>query len=150
MEMGVFREGAGSIKQLNLRGVGAHAVMAAFRDMEELSQGLLSLLSANHAEAQQRRLLGRHGQIMERLLETQNGAEEQLRGESGSQGGGAVAAPAVVMGGDGRSCLANSSLPGAPISCSVSRGTSRWELLTLSLRFPTCEMSFGTAAISRA
>nr|KAF6402563.1 SPC24 component of NDC80 kinetochore complex [Rousettus aegyptiacus] len=53
--------------------------MAAFRDMEELSQGLLSLLSANHAAAQQRRLLGRHGQIMERLLETQNGAEQQLR-----------------------------------------------------------------------
>ncbi|XP_011378607.1 kinetochore protein Spc24 [Pteropus medius] len=53
--------------------------MAAIRDMEELSQGLLSLLSANHAEAQQRRLLARHGQIMERLLETQNGAEQQLR-----------------------------------------------------------------------
>ncbi|KAF6307214.1 SPC24 component of NDC80 kinetochore complex [Rhinolophus ferrumequinum] len=53
--------------------------MAAFRDMEELCQGLLSLLGANHAEAQQRRLLGRHGQMMERLLETQDGAEQQLR-----------------------------------------------------------------------
>ncbi|KAM5229771.1 kinetochore protein Spc24 [Hipposideros larvatus] len=53
--------------------------MAAFRDMEELSQGLLSLLGANHAEAQQRRLLGRYGQLMERLLETQDGAEQQLR-----------------------------------------------------------------------
>uniref|UniRef100_A0A8C9PFT2 Kinetochore protein Spc24 n=1 Tax=Spermophilus dauricus TaxID=99837 RepID=A0A8C9PFT2_SPEDA len=30
--------------------------MAAFRDIEEVSQGLLSLLSANRAEAQQRRL----------------------------------------------------------------------------------------------
>lgn len=53
--------------------------MAAFRDMEELCQGLLSLLGANHAEAQQRRLLGRHGQMMERMLETQDGAEQQLR-----------------------------------------------------------------------
>ncbi|XP_015420823.1 PREDICTED: kinetochore protein Spc24 [Myotis davidii] len=53
--------------------------MAAFRDMEELCQGLLSLLGANHAAAQQRRLLGRHGQMLERLLETQDGAEQQLR-----------------------------------------------------------------------
>nr|KAF6482205.1 SPC24 component of NDC80 kinetochore complex [Molossus molossus] len=53
--------------------------MAAFRDMEELCQGLLSLLSANHAAAQQRRLLGRYGQMMERLLEAQDGAEQQLR-----------------------------------------------------------------------
>ncbi|XP_054417998.1 kinetochore protein Spc24 isoform X2 [Pteronotus mesoamericanus] len=53
--------------------------MAAFRDMEELCQGLLSLLGANHAEAQQRRLLGRYRQMMERLLETQGGAEQQLR-----------------------------------------------------------------------
>ncbi|XP_057345895.1 kinetochore protein Spc24 isoform X2 [Manis pentadactyla] len=53
--------------------------MAAFRDMEEVSQGLVSLLGANRAEAQQRRLLGRHEQIVERLLETQDGAEQQLR-----------------------------------------------------------------------
>ncbi|XP_059552737.1 kinetochore protein Spc24 [Myotis daubentonii] len=59
--------------------MGAHAVMAAFRDMEELCQGLLSLLGANHAAAQQRRLLGRYGQMLERLLETQDGAEQQLR-----------------------------------------------------------------------
>uniref|UniRef100_A0A8C9KJA6 Kinetochore protein Spc24 n=1 Tax=Panthera tigris altaica TaxID=74533 RepID=A0A8C9KJA6_PANTA len=38
--------------------------MAAFRDMEEVSQGLLSLLGANRAEAQQRRLLGRHEQVV--------------------------------------------------------------------------------------
>ncbi|NP_001068859.1 kinetochore protein Spc24 [Bos taurus] len=53
--------------------------MAAFRDMEEVSQGLLSLLGANRAEAQQRRLLGRHEQKVERLLETQDGAEKWLR-----------------------------------------------------------------------
>ncbi|XP_070270042.1 kinetochore protein Spc24 [Myotis yumanensis] len=53
--------------------------MAAFRDIEELCQGLLSLLGANHAAAQQRRLLGRYGQMLERLLETQDGAEQQLR-----------------------------------------------------------------------
>ncbi|XP_036987339.1 kinetochore protein Spc24 [Artibeus jamaicensis] len=53
--------------------------MAAFRDMEELCQGLLSLLGANHAEAQQRRLLGRYQQMIERLLETQGSAEKQLR-----------------------------------------------------------------------
>ncbi|XP_026255531.1 kinetochore protein Spc24 isoform X1 [Urocitellus parryii] len=53
--------------------------MAAFRDIEEVSQGLLSLLSANRAEAQQRRLLGRHEQILERLLETQDGAEQRLQ-----------------------------------------------------------------------
>ncbi|XP_028376462.1 kinetochore protein Spc24 [Phyllostomus discolor] len=53
--------------------------MAAFRDMEELCQGLLSLLGANHAEAQQRRLLGRYRQMMERLLETQSSVEQQLR-----------------------------------------------------------------------
>uniref|UniRef100_A0A452R8C1 Kinetochore protein Spc24 n=1 Tax=Ursus americanus TaxID=9643 RepID=A0A452R8C1_URSAM len=53
--------------------------MAAFRDMEEVSQGLLSLLGANRAEAQQRRLLGRHEQVVERLLETQDSAEQRLR-----------------------------------------------------------------------
>uniref|UniRef100_A0A2K5QIU9 Kinetochore protein Spc24 n=1 Tax=Cebus imitator TaxID=2715852 RepID=A0A2K5QIU9_CEBIM len=52
--------------------------MAAFRDMEEVSQGLLSLLGTNRAEAQQRRLLGHHEQVVERLLETQDGAETQL------------------------------------------------------------------------
>lgn len=55
--------------------------MAAFRDMEEVSYGLLSLLAANRAEAQQRRLLGRHEQMVERLLEMQEGADRQLRGE---------------------------------------------------------------------
>ncbi|PNI51472.1 SPC24 isoform 7, partial [Pan troglodytes] len=49
-------------------------------DIEDVSQGLLSLLGANRAEAQQRRLLGRHEQVVERLLETQDGAEKQLRG----------------------------------------------------------------------
>ncbi|NP_001385801.1 kinetochore protein Spc24 [Rattus norvegicus] len=53
--------------------------MAAFRDMEEVSYGLLSLLAANRAEAQQRRLLGRHEQMVERLLEMQDGADRQLR-----------------------------------------------------------------------
>lgn len=67
--------------QSNLRGFDRGIVMAAFRDIEEVSQGLLSLLSANRAEAQQRRLLGRHEQMLERLLETQDGAEQRLRGE---------------------------------------------------------------------
>ena len=62
--------------------------MAAFRDMEEVSQGLLSLLGANRAEAQQRRLLRRHEQVVERLLETQDGAEQRLRGEGRVGGGG--------------------------------------------------------------
>ncbi|XP_048198265.1 kinetochore protein Spc24 isoform X2 [Perognathus longimembris pacificus] len=53
--------------------------MAAFRDIEEVSQGLLSLLGVNRAEAQQRRLLGRHEQLVERLLETQEDAEQKLR-----------------------------------------------------------------------
>ncbi|KAM4889480.1 kinetochore protein Spc24 [Thomomys bottae] len=53
--------------------------MAAFRDIEEVSQGLLSLLGVNRAEAQQRRLLGRHEQLVERLLETQEDAEQRLR-----------------------------------------------------------------------
>ncbi|XP_037361723.1 kinetochore protein Spc24 [Talpa occidentalis] len=53
--------------------------MAAFRDMEEVSQGLLSLLGTNRAEAQQRRLLGRHEQVVERLLETQDEAEQRRR-----------------------------------------------------------------------
>ncbi|XP_063513504.1 kinetochore protein Spc24 isoform X1 [Pongo pygmaeus] len=60
--------------------------MAAFRDIEEVSQGLLSLLGANRAEAQQRRLLGRHEQVVERLLETQDGAEKQLRGLQSRRG----------------------------------------------------------------
>ncbi|XP_049731776.1 kinetochore protein Spc24 [Elephas maximus indicus] len=53
--------------------------MAAFRDMEELSQGLLSLLGANRADAQQRRLLGQHEQVVERMLEVQDSAERLLR-----------------------------------------------------------------------
>ncbi|XP_028728427.1 kinetochore protein Spc24 isoform X2 [Peromyscus leucopus] len=53
--------------------------MAAFRDMEEVSYWLLSLLGANRAEAQQRRLLGRYEQMVERLLETQDGADQRLR-----------------------------------------------------------------------
>ncbi|KAM9243665.1 kinetochore protein Spc24 isoform 1-T1 [Dugong dugon] len=53
--------------------------MAAFRDMEELSQGLLSLLGANRADAQQRRLLGHHEQVVDRLLEAQDSAERLLR-----------------------------------------------------------------------
>lgn len=62
--------------------------MAAFRDME-VSQGLLSLLGANRGEAQQRRLLGRHEQMVERLLETQDSAEKWLRGEDlGGRGEG--------------------------------------------------------------
>ncbi|XP_062034335.1 kinetochore protein Spc24 [Lepus europaeus] len=53
--------------------------MAAFRDIEEVSQGLLSLLGANRAESQQRRLLGRHEQLVERLLEAQDSGEQRLR-----------------------------------------------------------------------
>ncbi|XP_012496793.1 PREDICTED: kinetochore protein Spc24 [Propithecus coquereli] len=53
--------------------------MAAFRDLEEVSQGLLRLLGANRAETQQRRVLERHEQVVQRLLETQDGAEQQLR-----------------------------------------------------------------------
>ncbi|XP_040842135.1 kinetochore protein Spc24 [Ochotona curzoniae] len=53
--------------------------MAAFRDMEEVSQGLLSLLGANRAAALQRRLLGRHEQLLDRLLEKQEAGEQQVR-----------------------------------------------------------------------
>nr|AAI16240.1 SPC24, NDC80 kinetochore complex component, homolog (S. cerevisiae) [Mus musculus] len=53
--------------------------MAAFLDMVEVSNWLLSLLGANRAEAQQRRLLGSYEQMMERLLEMQDGAYRQLR-----------------------------------------------------------------------
>ncbi|XP_062968813.1 kinetochore protein Spc24 isoform X2 [Cynocephalus volans] len=53
--------------------------MAAFRDLEELSRGLLSLLGANRAEGQRRRLLGRHEQVVERLLETQDEAGQRLQ-----------------------------------------------------------------------
>nr|XP_008509002.1 PREDICTED: kinetochore protein Spc24 [Equus przewalskii] len=53
--------------------------MAAFRDMEEVSQGLLSLLGANRAEAQHRRLLGRHEQVVERLAKAQDGSQPSLR-----------------------------------------------------------------------
>lgn len=123
--------------------------MAAFRDMEELCQGLLSLLGANHAEAQQRRLLGRHGQMMERMLETQDGAEQQLRGEGlgqrGGGGGSAARALVLVMGGGGQVSPANPSLLGGSILCPISGGTSGRALLTLSLSFPAHEMGFGTA-----
>ena len=89
MGTGLSGRGAGLRGQLNLRGLGSKVVMAAFRDMEEVSQGLLSLLGANRAEAQQRRLLGRHEQLVERLLETQDGAEKWLRGEDpGGRGEG--------------------------------------------------------------
>ncbi|XP_051693992.2 kinetochore protein Spc24 isoform X2 [Oryctolagus cuniculus] len=57
----------------------AGLVMAAFRDIEEVSQGLLSLLGANRAESQHRRLLGRHEQLVERLLEAQDSGEQRLR-----------------------------------------------------------------------
>ncbi|KAM7044574.1 kinetochore protein Spc24-like [Molossus nigricans] len=50
--------------------------MAAFHDMEELFQGLLS---TNHAAAQQRWLLGCYRQMIEQLLEAQDGAEQQLQ-----------------------------------------------------------------------
>nr|XP_048302482.1 kinetochore protein Spc24 isoform X2 [Myodes glareolus] len=53
--------------------------MAALRDIEEVSYGLLSLLGANRAEAQLRRLLERHEQMVERLLETQDDADQRLR-----------------------------------------------------------------------
>ncbi|GAB1293951.1 Kinetochore protein Spc24 [Apodemus speciosus] len=53
--------------------------MAAFRELEEVSYGLLSLMRANHAEAQERLLLGRHEQMVERLLEMQDSADRQLR-----------------------------------------------------------------------
>ncbi|CAH6857350.1 Spc24 [Phodopus roborovskii] len=53
--------------------------MAAFREMEEVSTWLMSLLGANHAEKQQRQLLGRHEQMVERLLEMQDGADQRLR-----------------------------------------------------------------------
>ncbi|XP_004595564.1 kinetochore protein Spc24 [Ochotona princeps] len=53
--------------------------MAAFRDIEEVSQGLLSLLGANRAAALQRRLLGRHEQLLDRLLEKQEAGEQQVR-----------------------------------------------------------------------
>ncbi|XP_055457402.1 kinetochore protein Spc24 [Psammomys obesus] len=53
--------------------------MEAFRDMEDVSYWLLNLLGANRAETQQRKVLGRHEQMVERLLETQDGADQQLR-----------------------------------------------------------------------
>ncbi|KAM9097360.1 kinetochore protein Spc24 [Sarcophilus harrisii] len=44
--------------------------MAVFRDMEEVSQGLLSLLSPSRAGARVRRLLGRQERMVEKLLDT--------------------------------------------------------------------------------
>ncbi|XP_049644514.1 kinetochore protein Spc24 [Suncus etruscus] len=52
--------------------------MAAFRDMEDVSQGLLSLLAANRAEVQHRRLLALQERMVERLLRTQDEAERRL------------------------------------------------------------------------
>ncbi|XP_006875189.1 PREDICTED: kinetochore protein Spc24 [Chrysochloris asiatica] len=53
--------------------------MAAFRDMEKLSQELLSLLGTNRAESQQRRLLEHHERVVDRMLEAQDNAERILR-----------------------------------------------------------------------
>lgn len=73
-------EGAGPVVRRICAGSdSARSVMAAFRDMVEVSNWLLSLLGANRAEAQQRRLLGSYEQMMERLLEMQDGAYRQLR-----------------------------------------------------------------------
>ncbi|XP_074059531.1 kinetochore protein Spc24 [Macrotis lagotis] len=44
--------------------------MAVFRDMEEVSQGLLGLLNPNRAGARVRRLLGRQERMLEKLLDT--------------------------------------------------------------------------------
>jgi hypothetical protein len=78
-------EGAGPVVRRICAGSdSARSVMAAFRDMVEVSNWLLSLLGANRAEAQQRRLLGSYEQMMERLLEMQDGAYRQLRGEGRS------------------------------------------------------------------
>ncbi|CAK6450216.1 unnamed protein product [Pipistrellus nathusii] len=52
--------------------------MAAFHDMEGLCQGLLSLLGTNYV-SQQWQLLQLYRQMMERLLERQEGANQQLR-----------------------------------------------------------------------
>lgn len=89
--------------------------------MEELCQGLLSLLGANHAAAQQRRLLGRYGQMLERLLETQDGAEHQLRGE----GGGEAGTQALLWGGCGQAGRQSPSLPPSrvpPTLCQLPLG----------------------------
>ncbi|XP_054984503.1 kinetochore protein Spc24 [Sorex araneus] len=53
--------------------------MAAFRDMEDVSQGLMSLLAANRAEAQQRQLLERQEKVVERLMRAQDKAERRLQ-----------------------------------------------------------------------
>lgn len=75
-------EGAGPVvRRICAVSDSARSAMAAFRDMVEVSNSLLSLLGDNRAEAQQRRLLGSYEKMMERLLEMQDGADQQLRGE---------------------------------------------------------------------
>lgn len=82
MGMRIPGPGRGPRGRLNSRGNSpGGGIMAAFRDMEEVSQGLLSLLGANRAEAQLKQLLGRHERMVGRLLETQDEAEQRLQGE---------------------------------------------------------------------
>lgn len=137
METGLSGKGAGPSGQLNLRGICPSVVMAAFRDMEEVSQGLLSLLGANRAEAQQRRLLRRHEQVVERLLETQDGAEQRLRGEGRVGGGergaaGSRARVAVVV-----TRPASNLLPsGRPIRYPISSCDWRMSIVPSEPRFP--------------
>ncbi|XP_036617140.1 kinetochore protein Spc24 isoform X1 [Trichosurus vulpecula] len=52
--------------------------MAVFRDMEEVSQGLLGLLNPNRAGARVRRLLGRQERMIERLLDTNKSTHRLL------------------------------------------------------------------------
>ncbi|XP_027707006.1 kinetochore protein Spc24 isoform X1 [Vombatus ursinus] len=52
--------------------------MAVFRDMEEVSQGLLGLLNPNRAGARVRRLLGRQERMIERLLSTKKSTHRLL------------------------------------------------------------------------
>lgn len=101
--------------------------MAAFRDIEEVSQGLLSLLGANRAEAQQRRLLGRHEQVVERLLETQDGAEQQLRGESWSVGAGPRGTGPGCWERPNQADLNTPSFLDSSISCPIPSGTAASE-----------------------
>ncbi|XP_043832501.1 kinetochore protein Spc24 isoform X2 [Dromiciops gliroides] len=52
--------------------------MAVFRDMEEVSQGLLSLLNLNRAGTRVRRLLGRQERMIEKLLDTKKDTHRLL------------------------------------------------------------------------
>lgn len=104
--------------------------MAAFRDMEEVSQGLLSLLGANRAEAQQRRLLGRHEQVVERLLETQDSVEQRLQGQGWGRG---RPGPGRLCDGRERPVRLDETLPPRrPHPCPVLP----WALPALGLSFP--------------